>query len=164
MRLVISEESIIENEYKDQMNKIEETIRLKETELYEAEQELNVLENKYRVLKESVFIDAVLCVVVLFIFIGFGKNAMIFAYRLIASSYFTIIILGGVVGFISYVVKKAMKEIPLYIRCKKEENGTSSDTDNYVYKIESIKKNISRLKEEIIQLKDEYSQFYNEAK
>ena len=60
-----------------------------------------------------------------------------------------------VVSFIAYVIRRAAKEIPMYVHCRQEEKGTFQDTSNYVYRIKQEKIHLADYKAEIERVKRE---------
>ena len=65
------------------------------------------------------------------------------------------IIVGAVVSFIAYVIRRAAKEIPMYVHCRQEEKETSQDTSNYVYRIRQEKRHLADYKAELEKVKRE---------
>ncbi len=67
-----------------------------------------------------------------------------------------IIIVGAVVvSFIAYVIRRAAKEIPMYVHCRQDEKGTSRDTSNYVYRIKQEKRHLADYRKELENVKRE---------
>ena len=95
----------------------------------------------------------ILILVVVGIFAYIAANAALIAYRLVAQTYLFIFVGAMVVSFIAYVIRRAAKEIPMYVHCRQEEKGTSQDTRNYVYRIKQEKRHLADYKAELEKVK-----------
>lgn len=73
----------------------------------------------------------------------------------VAQTYLFIIVGAVVVSFIAYVIRRAAKEIPMYVHCRQEEKGTSQDTSNYVYRIKQEKRHLADYNAELEKVKRE---------
>lgn len=150
------EEILFEQEQEEKRERLQSKIQYKETELYDKQQELNTLEKQYQNLQNTVIVDGILCVVIVFILFEIATNAGFIVYRLISWTAVTIALFSPIVGFIAYASRKVVNELPLYFWCKKEEKGNASNHDNYVYKIKEKRKEINNCTLELEELRNEY--------
>lgn len=154
MHLSVSQEKLNEeigDEYRK--NQLTAKIRDIETLISESEKKAAAYELKYSELLKNFKITMILLLVVVGIFAYIAANAALIAYRFVAQTYLLIIVGAVVVSFIAYVVRRAAKEIPMYVHCRQEEKGTSQDTTNYVYRIKQEKRHLADYKAELEEVK-----------
>ena len=103
-----------------------------EISLEQEKEELLKVKKKIDKEREAFIVSIILivCAVLIFIYIGF--HAMSIAVSFVSRPLWAILILGGIVKFISYTVKYSKNHIPMYIWCEQEKNGNSPIHDNYV--------------------------------
>lgn len=112
--------------------------------------------DEYRMeLLKNFKITIILFLVVVGIFAYIAADAALIVYRLVAQTYLSIIVGAVVVSFIAYVIRRAAKEIPMYVHCRQEEKGTSQDTSNYVYRVRQEKRHLADYKAELEKVKRE---------
>ena len=110
--------------------------------------------DEYRMeLLKNFKITIILFLVVVGIFAYIAADAALIVYRLVAQTYLSIIVGAVVVSFIAYVIRRAAKEIPMYVHCRQEEKGTSQDTSNYVYRVRQEKRHLADYKAELEKVK-----------
>ena len=156
MHLSVSQEKLNEeigDEYR--MEQLMAKIRDTENLISEPEKNIAVCELKYSALLKNFKITMILLLVVVGIFAYIAANAALRAYRFVAQTYLFIFVGTVVVSFIAYVIRRAAKEIPMYVHCRQEEKGTSQDTSNYVYRIKQEKRHLADYKEELEKVKRE---------
>lgn len=156
MHLSVSQEKLNEeigDEYR--MEQLMAKIRDTENLISESEKNIAVCELKYSALLKNFKITMILLLVVVGIFAYIAANAALIANRFVAQTYLFIFVGTVVVSFIAYVIRRAAKEIPVYVHCRQEEKGTSQDTSNYVYRIKQEKRHLADYKEELEKVKRE---------
>lgn len=133
------------------------TAKIRDTEnlISESEKKIAAYELKYSELLKNFKITMILLLVVVGIFAYIAANAALIVYRLVAQTYLFIIVGVVVVSFIAYVIRRAAKEIPMYVHCRQEEKGTSQDTSNYVYRIKQEKRHLADYRKELENVKRE---------
>ncbi len=155
MKLAVSQEKLEQEIGEDrQRTQLAGMIREKEDCIGESEKKIAVIESRYASLCGNIRITFILLLVVIGIFVYIALNAALIAYRFVTSTYMFVGIAVVVVGFMAYAIRRAAKEIPMYIQCKKEEKGTSQNADNYVYKIKQEKRRLQEYKAELEELKN----------
>ncbi len=93
------------------------------------------LEKLYNDFKVTCLYTAISVVLLIWIISWILSNPNGFLMNMMSHTYVTIVIFGGIVSFVGYTVRRVMNHFPMYIRCKQEEKGGSSNLDNYVYQI-----------------------------
>lgn len=156
MQLSVSKEKLDE-EIGDEYRREQLTAKIRDTEtlISESEKKIAACEIKYSALLKNFKITMILLLVVVGIFAYIAANAALIAYRFVAQTYLFIIVGVVVVSFIAYVIRRAAKEIPMYVHCRQEEKGTSQDTTNYVYRIRQEKRHLADYRVELENAKRE---------
>ena len=156
MHLSVSQEKLNE-EIGDEYRMEQFTAKIRDTEnlIAESEKKIAAYELKYSVLLKNFKITMILLLVVVGIFAYIAANAALIVYRFVAQTYLFIIVGAVVVSFIAYVIRRAAKEIPMYVHCRQEEKGTSQDTSNYVYRIKQEKRHLADYRKELENVKRE---------
>lgn len=156
MKLAVSQEVLEKEVIEEQrIERLESKIRDKEMEAGEHERQIAVLESRYSNLQNNIKITFAMVLVVVGIFIYIATNAAYIVYRFIASTYLFVIVIAAVVSFIAYVIKRAAKEVPMYIHCRQEERGISNNTTNYLYRIKLEKQKLCECRKDIDLAKQE---------
>lgn len=154
MKLAVSQDEFQESiEERNKMEVLQSRIKEKENEIYELEKEIEILDARYKELCSSIVITFILLAVVIAIFVYIATNAAMIVYRFITQTYFFLIIAAAVVGFIAYVIRRAAKEIPMYLHCKQEEKGTSKHAENYVYRAAQKRRKLADCRRELEETK-----------
>ena len=156
MHLSVSQEKLNE-EIGDEYRREQLTAKIRDTEnlISEFEKKIAAYELKYSELLKNFKITMILLLVVAGIFAYIAVNAALIVYRFVAQTYLFIIVGVVVVSFIAYVIRRAAKEIPMYVHCRQEEKGTSQDTSNYVYRIKQEKRHLADYRVELENAKRE---------
>ncbi len=159
MHLSVSQEKLNE-EIGDEYRRDQLSAKIRDTEnlISESEKKIAACELKYSALLKNFKITMILLLVVVGIFAYIAANAALIAYRFVAQTYLFIIVGAVVVSFIAYVIRRAAKEIPMYVHCRQEEKGTSQDTSNYVYRIKQEKRHLAEYKAELEKVKRELNE------
>lgn len=96
------------------------TAKIRDTEnlISESEKKIGAYELKYSELLKNFKITMILLLVVVGIFAYIAANAALIVYRFVAQTYLFIFVGAVVVSFIAYVIRRAAKEIPMYVHCR----------------------------------------------
>ena len=103
----------------------------------ETEKKIAACELKYSELLKNFKITMILILVVVGIFAYIAANAALIAYRFVAQTYLFIFVGAMVVSFIAYVIRRAAKEIPMYVHRIKQEKRHLAD---YKAELEKVKR------------------------
>jgi uncharacterized integral membrane protein len=148
----ITEEDIAwQNEDDDRRIKID----LLENEIYSEQQAVDKLKLKKSKLYMNVKKEIVVIIIFIFVLIYIYRNASLIAIRFIANPITTVIFMGIVVALIGGGLRTVFTDMPMYIRCRKEEKGTSSNNSNYIYEIAQHERKINKLQQELNDLKQQ---------
>ncbi|MDE6026355.1 MAG: hypothetical protein K2G45_13000 [Lachnospiraceae bacterium] len=116
------------NALQTRIESLEINIELEQKEISSLNFALEKLNNDFKITCLYMVISAVLLMWIL-------SNPHRFLMNIISRTYVTIMIFGGIVSFVGYTVRRVMNHVPMYIHCKQEEKGGSSNLNNYVYQI-----------------------------
>ncbi len=153
MQPFMSEELQNKQKLEEQRYKIKLQIEYTENAIDYKKHELAVLENRYKQLVEDVKVDYILMLIVFVILLAIGYNALYIIYRFVTAAFMEIVLFIFIVGVIGQIVRKVIKDLPSYIRCRKEEKGIACNHDNYVFKINQKKREIEKLTSELDRMK-----------
>ncbi len=123
------------------------------------EKMIDELKTKYSRLENDFKITCVLIVVSALMLIWILSNPVSFVMNMISYTYIAIIIFGAIVSFVGYTVRCIIKNIPMYINCRKEEKGTSKDAMNYVYQIKVHERKKRDFEKELEKVQEELNKY-----
>ena len=138
MRLSHQEDEISNEQY-NQVKALQTRIESLEINIELEQKEISslklALEKLYNDFKVTCLYMAISVVLLIWIISWILSNPNGFLMNFMSHTYVAIIIFGGIVSFVGYTVRRVMNHFPMYMHCKQEEKGGSSNLNNYVYQI-----------------------------
>ena len=137
LKLVENDVNISDGNCENRFGQLEEQKRASrkrylEITLEQEREEALQLKKRMEKEKEEMIISVVLIVCSLMLFGYLGTHALSVVMSLVSRPVLEILILGGIIKFVSYTVEYARKHIPMYIWCEQERKGKEPNHDNYV--------------------------------
>lgn len=140
----------LERMHVEQEERIKQESRLEYLKLsiQSEEEKLVELNNKIIKNKEQFKVAVILIIVSICIFVGLSFNAAPVLVLFLQDTVIAILILGIIVNIIAYTVRLAVKTIPMYFWCKKENEGDYTIHDNYVRQYKEHQRILKEMKDE----------------
>lgn len=120
-----------------------------EREIETSKNIINTAKINYAKLQENIKVDYILMIVMAGFIIYLILNGFGIALNLLSFNGFTCVLVGFLVGVISYIVRRLYADLPIYFRCKSEEKGKSTNGYNYVKEINDETVKIQQFKKDL---------------
>lgn len=134
------------------INSLKIDIELEEKEIDKLNLKYERLNYNFKKTCGFIFISVVLLTWILINPVGFVMN-------MISYTYIGIIIFAGIVSFVGCTIRLVIKYLPMYIKCKKEEKGTSEDATNYVYQIKLHERKKKEFEQSLEEAQEELNKY-----